>query len=117
MTPELYRRCPHCDTRQPANNFEPGRTICTRCHAERKAEKAKAYRARRAADLRARTPEQVEADRARVRPDGLQTCNRCCVALPFSAFAPDLRRLSGLNQTCSPCRVTRAQEKYGQLHA
>jgi len=51
----------------------------------------------------ARTTEQVLADRARLRPDGLKRCRRCHEALPFEAFYGDSNRPDGLGWTCRAC--------------
>jgi hypothetical protein len=57
----------------------------------------------------ARTPEEVEAARARLRPDGSKTCRRCREVLPLGAFGRDAMTPDGLRATCRPCEVERVE--------
>ncbi|MFJ3286744.1 hypothetical protein ACIPMW_15875 [Streptomyces sp. NPDC086669] len=50
-----------------------------------------------------RTPEQIAADRARLRPNGLKTCRKCREALPFAAFAENRTTGDGLHTDCRSC--------------
>lgn len=51
-----------------------------------------------------RTDAEVAANRARLRPTGVKTCNRCHEERPFSDFGEDRSRPDGLWQACRPCR-------------
>jgi hypothetical protein len=54
------------------------------------------------ASRRARSPEQIEADRRRLRPDGVKRC-RSGHWLPFEAFSVDNSKADGLNNKCRAC--------------
>ncbi|CAL9496492.1 HNH endonuclease [Streptomyces sp. enrichment culture] len=78
---------------------EPGRVLCAE-HAEANAARHRALRAANAA----RTDEQIAADRARLRPDGMKRCRSCREVLPLDAFSDDRSRADGLSVDCRDCR-------------
>lgn len=65
-------------------------------------EAGRGYARRRTARRAARTPAQIEADRRRLRPDGLKRCRRGHKA-PLDAFPSSVARADGLADLCSPC--------------
>lgn len=58
---------------------------------------------RRAAKLRARTPEQLARDQAEAYPDGVCECRRCGKTLPLWAFATDRTKRKGIRPICHSC--------------
>lgn len=125
MTAEPLKRCSKCRVEKPLGEFHrdaskrDGREYaCKVCRHEkarrrtasgRKAEEER----RRATRLSARTPEQIEADRARLRPDGLKKC-RSGHWLPFEEFCVDVAAPDGLRSKCRPCAgEVLAAWKYG----
>lgn len=64
------------------------------------------YKARRnayRAQLRSRTPEQVQVDRLRLRPDGLKQCDRCRLRKPLESFYQAALSADGLMSRCRQC--------------
>lgn len=57
-----------------------------------------------AAVRRSRTPEQIEADRTRLHPDGMKTCPRCATAKEFADFTRDVAQVDGLRTKCRACK-------------
>lgn len=57
----------------------------------------------RAAINRSRTPEEVEARRAELRPDGLKRCEACKLRQRFVAFCIDSIQADGLRRICRLC--------------
>lgn len=50
-----------------------------------------------------RTLQQVAADRAHLRPEGLQVCRTCQRGRPYEAFFADATKPSGLSDSCRSC--------------
>lgn len=54
----------------------------------------------------ARTPDEVAARRAELRPDGRKQCRKCKEWLPFEAFSMARANADGLHSTCRTCDNT-----------
>ena len=112
-------RCRSCNAAACAAYSAANREALRAYHRARVASGANAAAIRRwreanpgaaAADQRARagrystrTEEQVLADRARLRPDGVKRCRKCREALPLDAFSVASARPDGLQQNCRTC--------------
>lgn len=55
-----------------------------------------------------RSPEKIEEDRKRLRPDGVKKCRSCLVDYAFSEFHVDVRSPDGLYSMCKPCAIVSA---------
>ncbi|WP_198533111.1 HNH endonuclease [Carbonactinospora thermoautotrophica] len=91
-----------------------GKTRCVE-HLEDK----RAYNRARRTALAERTPEQIAADRSRLRPNGLKRCRKCRERLPFEAFAVNVVNPDGLHYDCRTCANTallrRALPRWSEL--
>jgi len=72
-----------------------------------RAREAEAIRDRHARN-RARTREQIAADRDRCHPDGLKHCPACWTLKPFSGFYAAAHQLDGLSAYCRTCQNRKA---------
>ena len=112
--------CTSCGT-QPA---EPGKTKCAKHLAKLKEwwaanpEYARANQRAIRERRNARTDEQVQADRERLRPDGVKFCKKRAAhsgALSFGSFFPARGEADGLHSLCKACDMEtykRRAEKY-----
>ncbi|GAB3602082.1 hypothetical protein [Microbacterium aureliae] len=69
---------------------------------------------RRTARRSARTPEQIAADRARLRPDGLRYCPACRRKLRFAEFDANRSRPDGLATHCRTCALVAHAARTGR---
>lgn len=65
----------------------------------------------RSAKRSARTPEQIDADRARIHPDARKWCPACRARLPFEAFFRNRARADGLAAICRECFLAARHER------
>lgn len=65
----------------------------------------------RSAARSARTPEQIDADRARIHPTGAKMCPVCREALTFEMFYRNRSRPDGLGAICTECFITDRHER------
>lgn len=70
---------------------------------EKARERAREGMRARAARLAARSPAEVEADRQRLRPNGVKQCRTCGEELDLAEFYEDRARADGLRDSCRRC--------------
>lgn len=70
-------------------------------NAEHIRDKNRRYREQRLT----RTPEEVAADRQRLRTDGLKVCGKCKLSLPLARFFNNLHTADGLQARCRTCHA------------
>lgn len=93
--PLTERTCSVCGVMFHAKRHNNER-VCSNACAERQ---RAVYDKARASKLRNRTRDEIAADQARLRPDGLKRCRRDHYA-PLSSFSSDVSRADGLNSLC-----------------
>jgi hypothetical protein len=86
----------------------------SRRYRERHPGRLRLREAERSARRSARSPEDIDADRARIHPSGRKRCPSCREALTFDAFYANRSRPDGLGALCRECfladRADRARE-------
>lgn len=65
---------------------------------------------------KSRSPEQVNADRVRLRPDGLKKCFKCHEVKPLDKFGKSMSQADGLASRCRECTKEYSQ-KFGKRDA
>jgi hypothetical protein len=114
--PDGTKQCPGCSVVKNVDEFYVVRRhysglagTCKACFAVRRSEwkpdkaSAKARNTALGAARKARTPKQVLAKRAAMRPTGTKRCNTCHLDKDLTAFYINRTTADGLAYSCSAC--------------
>lgn len=102
LRPTGRKICPGCSKEFALEEFGRNRNTADGCGGRCK-KCLRNKNAKRANVLSARSVEQVEQDRARIRPEGVKRCRSCSEAKTFGNFSLSLRNADGLFDICKAC--------------